>query len=86
MKVYQVKVCVRGNVAAHQICLVEAEDYKIAVIKSLEKFAQANNFPIDQCAVIDVRVIEEIAPVIAAESIDILRVDECHRKNEILGE
>jgi len=131
MKVYQVKVCVRGNAAAHQVCLVEAKDYKVALIKSIEKFSQANNFPIEECCVIDIRVVEEIkeevqssvplntdgAPesidftdvntdrdgklqlekwaedkrtgklnIMPSETIDILRVDECHKNREIVGD
>lgn len=88
MKVYQLKLCVRGNPAAMQTVLVEAEDYKLAIVKSIEKLAKMNNIAVEELAVQDIKVIEEfvVASVAAPESIDILRVDEARRRDEIIGE
>jgi hypothetical protein len=60
MKVYQIKLCVRGNPAAMQTFIVEAEDYKAAIIKAIERFSQTNNFPTNECAVVDLQFIEEV--------------------------
>jgi len=60
MKVYQLKLCVRGNPMAMQTVIVEAEDYKSAMVKSITKLAQDNNIDVGQLAVQDIHVIEEM--------------------------
>ena len=60
MKVYQVKVGVRGNPTAAAPVLVEANDYKEALIKSIESFSKAHNFELKDCMPMGIYVVEEI--------------------------
>lgn len=87
MKVYQLKLCVRGNPAAMQTVIVEAKDYKLAILTAIEKLAKVNNIAVEELAVQDIQVLEDvIATPAPAESIDILRVDGPQEQREILGE
>lgn len=101
MKAYQLKLCVRGNPAVMQTVIVEADDYKLAMVSALQKLSAANNVPIEQLAVQEIYVIEaypytkackdacdainayeaeKAAAEKAADTVDILRVDEPIKK------
>jgi hypothetical protein len=77
MKAYQVKICVRGNPAATQTAFVEAEDYKQAIIKGIEGVSKQNNVSINDLALVEMHVIEEVLVLADSES---------HRNREIVGE
>lgn len=77
MKAYQVKICVRGNPAATQTAFVEAEDYKEAIVKSMNRISKDNNLDINNLALVEMHVIEDVGLFPDVDS---------HRNREIVGE
>lgn len=62
MKAYQVKIGKRGEQVA-QLFIVEAVDYKNAIINAISKYAEIAQCKIEECCVFDLHFIEETAPL-----------------------
>jgi hypothetical protein len=83
MKAYQVKIGKRGDNTA-TLFIVEAEDYRYAIVRASEKFAEMSGTKAEECAVFDVRVIEEVGQrvnVLTKEQIDEIVNSEVKNEN-----